>query len=435
VGGRVVGRVRGCGGVPRAAGRARLAGHTATLSLLVACGIAVDAGAQERLTQLSLDEAVSLAARANPTIRAKEFEYQSVAANEITASLRPNPTATFLAEQFAGASTASQTQYTVTVGQPIELGGKRLRRVESARAATRVTGYELEDVRRQIVFLVKKSFTDALVARDTLALAEDNLRTLDELERIQRVRAEKGDISELELLRIEVQRYAFERDAADARQALTAAKIAVRAGAGEDRIAPDFTVVGDLDWKDVALDSAELYRRALANRPDLRAAEAAQRKATSDVRLARANAWWDVTPQIEYQRIGPDNTIGFGVSVPVRVFDRNQGEIARTEAETKRARAARDVVAVQALSEVDTSVSALRTERLKLTALSTTYLPKARKARDTVEYAYRRGAVSLLDFLDAQRTYRETAVEYARALGNYRTALYQLETAIGGSVE
>jgi outer membrane protein, heavy metal efflux system len=168
---------------------------------VVAC-LAVNAccaplSAQERMTQLSLTEAVSLASRANPTIRAKEFEYQSVAANEITAGLRPNPTANFLAEQFAGASTASQTQYTVSLGQPIELGGKRQRRVESARAATRVTGYELEDVRRQIVFLVKKSFTDAQVARDTLALAEANLRTLDELERIQRVRAEKGDISEL----------------------------------------------------------------------------------------------------------------------------------------------------------------------------------------------------------------------------------------------
>src|SRR5262245_2588273 len=143
--------------------------------------------AQERLTQLSLTEAVSLAAQGNPTLRAKQFEYQSVADTEITAGLRPHPTANFLDEQFAGDSTGSQATYTVSVGQPIELCGKRQRRVESARAATRVTGYELDDVRRQIVFIVKKSFTDALVARDTLALAEDNLRTLDELERIQRV--------------------------------------------------------------------------------------------------------------------------------------------------------------------------------------------------------------------------------------------------------
>jgi cobalt-zinc-cadmium efflux system outer membrane protein len=378
---------------------------------------------------------VSLAVRVNPTVRAKEFEHQTVTANEITAGLRPNPTASFLAEQFGGASDASQTQYTVSVGQPIELGGKRQRRIDSARAAIRVSGHELDDVRRQIVFQVKKSFTDALAGREGLALAERNLRTLDELERLQRLRAERGDISELDLLRIQVQRFAFERDAADARLALKAAKIALRAAAGPDQIAENFDVVGDLVFKDVAFTQAELYRRALAKRPDLRAAEAAREKAQADVRLARANAWWDVTPQIEYQRIGPDNTIGFGISLPIRIFDRNQGEIARTRAEARRVEAARDAVAVQALSEVDTALAALRTEGEKLTALRDTYLPKAQQARDTVEYAYRRGGVSLLDYLDAQRTYRDTAAEYLRSLATYWTSLYQLEAAIGGSLE
>jgi cobalt-zinc-cadmium efflux system outer membrane protein len=400
--------------------------------VLAASGEAV---AQAPLTRVSLDEAVSLAVRVNPTVRAKEFEHQTVTANEITAGLRPNPTASFLAEQFGGASDASQTQYTVSVGQPIELGGKRQRRIDSARAAIRVSGHELDDVRRQIVFQVKKSFTDALAGREGLALAERNLRTLDELERLQRLRAERGDISELDLLRIQVQRFAFERDAADARLALKAAKIALRAAAGPDQIAENFDVVGDLVFKDVAFTQAELYRRALAKRPDLRAAEAAREKAQADVRLARANAWWDVTPQIEYQRIGPDNTIGFGISLPIRIFDRNQGEIARTRAEARRVEAARDAVAVQALSEVDTALAALRTEGEKLTALRDTYLPKAQQARDTVEYAYRRGGVSLLDYLDAQRTYRDTAAEYLRSLATYWTSLYQLEAAIGGSLE
>ena len=398
-------------------------------------GVAAGGAAQERITRLSLTEAVSLAQRQNPIVRAKEFERQAVLANEITAGLRPNPTATFLAEQFGGASDASQTQFTFSIGQPIELGGKRQRRVDSARAATRVTAYELDDVRRQVVFQVKKAFGDALVARETLGLAEENLKTLDELERIQRFRAERGDISELELLRIRVQRFAFERDAADARQALRAAKIALRAASGPDAIAEDFDVVGTLELQAVSVALADLYRRALANRPDLRAAEAARVKAQADVRLARANAWWDVTPQIEYQRIGPDNTIGFGFSLPVRLFDRNQGEIARSRAEASRVEATREAVAIQALAEVDTAAAALHTDREKLGLLRDSYLPQARRARDTVEYAYRRGAVSLLDFLDAQRTYRDTAAEYVRSLGSYWTSLYQLETAIGGSVE
>jgi cobalt-zinc-cadmium efflux system outer membrane protein len=391
-------------------------------------------GAQVPLTRLTLDDAVSLAGRTNPTIRAKEYEQRAVTAGEITAGLRPNPTANFLAEQFGGASDASQVQYTFSVGQPIELGGKRQRRLDSARAATRVTGHELDDVRRQISFLVKKSFGDALAGRESLSLAEQNLQSLDELERIQRFRAERGDISELELLRIQVQRFAFERDAADARQALKAAKIALRAFVGPEQIAEDFEVVGDLAFKDVALTQADLYRRALANRPDLRAAEAAREKAKADIRLARANAWWDVTPQVEYQRLGPDNTIGFGFSLPLRIFDRNQGEIARTRAEAGRVDAAREVVAVQALSEVDTALAALRTESGKLTVLRDTYLPKAKQARDTVEYAYRRGGASLLEYLDAQRTYRDTAAEYVRSLGSYWTSFYQLETAVGGSL-
>jgi cobalt-zinc-cadmium efflux system outer membrane protein len=391
--------------------------------------------AQERLTRLSLDEAVRLALRENPTVRAKEFERQSVGANEITAALRPNPTTSFLAEQFGGGSSASLTQYTLSIGQPIELGGKRRRRVESARAATRVTGYELADLERQTVFQVKKSFTDILVARDTLALAEENLQTLDDLERIQRFRAEKGDISELELLRIQVQRFAFVRDAADARQALSVAKIALRALASPDRLADDFDAVGELTFRDVSYQRTDLYRRVLDKRPDIRAAEAARDKARADVNLARANAWWDITPQIEYQRIGPDNTLGFGISMPLRIFDRNQGEIARTRADALRTDATRQAVAIQALAEVDTALSSLSTGRDKVTVLRDSYLPKARQARDTVEFAYRRGGVSLLDFLDAQRTYRETSLEYLRALGNYRAAVYQLEAAVGGSLE
>jgi len=409
----------------------------AAAGLAVALGLCLVAAspgiAQERLSRLTLQEAVTLAASTNPVVRAKEFEYQAIGAGEITAGLRPNPTANFLAEQFGGGS-ASQTQYTFSVGQLLELGGKRQRRLDSARAATRVTGHELDDVRRQITFQTKKAFTDALVARESLGLAEQNLRSLDELEKIQRFRAEKGDISELELMRIQVQRFSFERDAADARQALSAARIELRSAVGPDRVDPNFEVVGDLADRPVTLESTDLYRRALDNRPDLRAAEAARQKAQADARLARANAWWDVTPQVEYQRIGPDNTIGFGFSVPLRVFDRNQGEIARTRAETQRVDAVREALAVQVLTEVDTALAALRTERQKLDLLRDVYLPKARQARDTVEYAYRRGGTTLLDFLDAQRTYRDTTSEYVRSLGTYWTSYYQLETAVGGTL-
>ena len=180
----------------------------AVVCCLLLLGPVAPVTAQAPVAKLTLDEAVSLARTANPTVRAKEFEVQAVGANEITAALRPNPTATFLAEQF-GSGSVAVTQYTFNVGQPIELGGKRQRRIDSAKAATKVTGYELIDLKRQVIFQVKKSFTDILVAREAVALADQNLAALDELERVHRLRAEKGDISGLELLRIEVERFAW----------------------------------------------------------------------------------------------------------------------------------------------------------------------------------------------------------------------------------
>jgi len=397
--------------------------------LAVIVASAAPAHAQAPATPVSLDDVVALALRENPTLRAKQHEYRATRAQEITAGLRPNPTANSIVEQLGSRNV--DPQYTVNVGQPIELGGKRERRLASARAATRVTVAELEDTRRQVVAQVKKAFTDVLVGEATLGLANDSLRALDEVERLQRIRAEKGDISELELARIQLQRFAFERDAADARQAIAAARIALRAVVGPPALPEDFALSGDLGFRDTPLDATALRRRALDTRPDLRAAEAARVRARADRELARANAWWDVTPQLEYQRIGSDNTFGVGLSVPLRIFDRNQGEIARTRAEVDRADALREAAAVQVLADVDAALSQLAVQRDKVLLLRDTYLPKAQRARDTVEFAYRRGGMSLLDFLDAQRTYRETALEHLRTLGAYWAAVYQLEAAVG----
>jgi len=218
--------------------------------LMVAAPVAA-AHAQDAPPRLTLDDVVALAVRENRTLRAKQFEYQATRAGEITAGLRPNPTAFYSAEQLgASRNTDAIPQHTVIVGQPIELAGKRGRRLDSARAAIRVSERELADVRRQVIAQVKKAFTDVLVAQATLALAQENLRALDEVERIQRFRAERGDISELELTRIQVQRFAFERDAADARQAIEAAKITLRALAAPEALPAGFDVVGDVDFRD-----------------------------------------------------------------------------------------------------------------------------------------------------------------------------------------
>ena len=394
--------------------------------------------AQDRITSLSLDEAVALATRENFTLRAAQFEYQATRANEVTAGLIPNPSFSYLGEQLNEPANStgggSGQQYTVTIGQTVETGGKRQRRLDSARAATLVAGHTLTGVERQVLFQVKKSFTDVLTGKAALELAEQNLRTIGEIEQIQSVRAAKGALSELELLRIQVQQYTFQRDAADARQAVQAAKNALRTVAGPDRIADEYDVVGKLDFRDFNFNRPDLYSLARANRPDIRVAEAAREKAQADINLAKANAWWDLTPLLEYKRDGKFNTVGAGLSFPLRVFDRNQGEILRTSSEARSVEATYQGTVAQALSEIDTALAAMLTERQKVATLRENYLPKAQKARDVVEFAYRRGGISLLDFLDAERTFRETSLEYLRSLGNYWTTLYQLELAVGSSL-
>ena len=151
--------------------------------------------AQPPVSQLTLEKAVTLATRRNPSVRAKEFERQATAAQEITAALRPNPTVSVSAEQLA--SQPVEPQYTVAVEQTIEAGGKRQRRIQSARAATRVVDFEVDDTRRQVATQVKKSFTDALLAQALPALAKQNLQTIDEVARLQRLRVEKGDLAQL----------------------------------------------------------------------------------------------------------------------------------------------------------------------------------------------------------------------------------------------
>jgi cobalt-zinc-cadmium efflux system outer membrane protein len=410
-----------------------LSRSTTGILLLATLSVWAVSSVSEARTQLTLPDAVELALRKNPLLRAKQQEHDATRAGETTAGLRPNPTASYSAEQLG--SPAVEPQHTVALSQTIETGGKRGRRIESARAATRVSEFELADVRRQVIAQVKRAFTDALTAEATVRLASDNLQSIDELERLSRLRAEKGEIAELELLRIQTQRFAFERDLADARQAVQVGKVALRTTMGPDAIARDFDVAGELAFRDVPLDGDRLLQQSLERRPDVRAAEAGREKARADVNLARANAWWDFAPQVQYQRIGPDNTFGVGISVPLRVFDRNQGEIERTQAGVQRADHLRDAAINQVRSEVESALASVLTEREKVRRLGDLYLPRAERVRATVDFAYRRGGLSVLDLLDAQRTYRETALEHVRALGNYWNAVYQLEAAVGESLE
>ena len=321
-------------------------------------------------------------------MRAKEAEVKSSKAAETTAALIPNPTGSFAAEQFGSSNV--DTQYTVAIGQPIELGGKRQRRIDAAQAATRVTGYQLLDVRRQTILSVKTAFNNALVARAALALAEEAYReTLDETERLQHLRVSKGDLAPLELTRIQVQRFAFERDAADARAALETAKTALRTATGSDGLAANFEVDGTLVFRDVVL----ARRRRSSKRSPAGPISGGGNGPTPSEGGPRARArqclvGHHTADRVSAHRTGQHDRLRRRC-LPLRIFDRNQGEIARTRSEIERVAAVRRTTELQVLNDVNIDFTVYHTQRTRVLMLRDTYLPKAQNARDTVEYAYR----------------------------------------------
>jgi cobalt-zinc-cadmium efflux system outer membrane protein len=383
------------------------------------------------LMRLSLAAALELAARDNPTLRAKGYELSATRANETTAATSPNPSFSY----GRGGFNTPRISDSVSIGTTVELGDKRERRIDSARAATRQTSYELADVQRQVMFQVKAAYTGVLQAKAVLQFTQSNLGALDEVTRLQQARFQRGDISGLELNRIRSDRFQSETDAADAQLNVQNARITLRSLVSPDRIPEQFDVIGELTYRSVRVDRQKLYDQAVLNRPDLQSLEAARQKAEADIRLARANAQFDVSPIANWNRDGlGTQTWGLGLSVPLQLFDRNQGEIARTRADAERVFANLQAAAVQVQDDLAGALALLDNAERKLAILRDTYLPLATETRDQVRAAYLRGAQSLLEFLDAERVFRQTTINHINALAAYETAIYQLEAAVGGQL-
>jgi cobalt-zinc-cadmium efflux system outer membrane protein len=384
---------------------------------------------------LTLEEALKLALANNLVLKAKERELNAVQANEITAGLIPNPTLSpSMSNGFA--RNIGPPQYQVVLSQPLELWNKRQRRVESAEAGTRITGFDLEDQRRLLTLQVKQSFTAILAAKQAAEQTRSNLKALDDVERLQRLRVDKGDLSELDLLRIQQQRFQFESDAADAQQALILAQVNLRQTVGHDLIPEAFDVSGGFALMEVRARPEDLYRQAAERRADLKVAEAQLDKAHADNRLAQAYAVPNFAPSVGYCWADNNSCYGFtvGFSLDLPLFNRNQGEIQRTARDAERVGALTSFAQMQIRSDVDTALTQLENARIKLQSLRDIYYPKAKEIRARVELAYRRGAANLLDFLDAERTYRTATLAYINSQGNYDVAVYQLEAAIGGPI-
>ncbi|MDQ2947332.1 MAG: TolC family protein [Acidobacteriota bacterium] len=409
----------------------------ALVPLLIPAMFAGMAYAQQALTWEQIRERFRVN---NPNLMASRVSIEEAKANEITAGLRPNPELGIVLDQFhvfdLGQFRPFDTaQWTPTVSQLFERRHKRQLRVESARLATSGASTDQLDLERQLTFNLRDAFNRVLQAKSLLEVSEDNMKYYDELIRVNRERFQAGDIARTDLDRIELQRAQFETDLANARVNLRTAKIDMLALLNDRQQAVDsLDITGEFAFKETILIPTELHQIALDARPDLRSAATAIQKARADNRLAWANGSADPILGLEYQRTQPDNTMGVTLQIPLRIFDRNQGEKQRTSLEIRRTEKLREGFVTTAFHDIDSSYTSLDSTRAILRSYRDRYIPQAERVRETVSFAYKNGGASLLDFLDAQKSYRDTQLAYRNLIGGYLMAVNQLNLAVGQEV-
>jgi cobalt-zinc-cadmium efflux system outer membrane protein len=388
--------------------------------------------------RITLDRAIDLAIAHNHALKATQTQIQQSQAQEVTAALRPNPNLTvdslFIPvepQNFNTAIIANVTEFDAGVSYLFERGGKRHRRIDAAREATAQTRYQVSDAERGLIFNTAQQFITVQLAESNLDLANQDLASFQQTVDIAKAQYQAGEISEGDLLKITVQLLQFQTDVSAAKVAKAQALASLREFLGYDAVPANYDVEGDLTYQPLRLNRDDLQLKALNNRPDLLAAREGVRASGSQYALAKANGKVDVTGALTYSHLSDQNTLGVTVSLPLPIFDKNQGEIARTRyamtAAQETANAASDTV----LTDVNSAYEAFSGNQEVVDLYTGGYLKQSKDSRDISEYAYHRGAASLLDFLDAERSYRATQLAYRQALANYLIAFEQLKEAVG----
>jgi cobalt-zinc-cadmium efflux system outer membrane protein len=382
----------------------------------------------------------------NPTLKADALNVQEMRAQEITAFLRPNPQFTLLED---GTSIASHNgvyqPFKGTYVQPSvsylhERKDKRELRLESAREGTQIAASQHDDLTRTLLFNLRSQFVATLQAKAVLALTREELTYYDHLIDISRLRFQKGDIAEIDFDRIELQRVQYESDLETAIVNLRQAKIVLLQLLDDKTPVETFDIKGDFDFLDQLQPVEAFQQLALDNRPDLKAAYQSVQQAYTNHRLAEANGSTDPTFSADYTRNSSNNnpnglnTLGLSVEVPLRLFDRNQGEKARTQIDIAKNQRQQDATNAQVFSDVDSSYVQVESTLHLLRPYKSHYLDEATRIRDTVTYAYQRGGASLLDLLNAQSDFRNVELAYLQLIGTYLTAASQLNLAVGREV-
>ena len=382
----------------------------------------------------------------NPRLLADKLNIDESKAQEITAYLRPNPQFTLLADgtqisrykgvwqPFAGTMTSTSVSYLHERQHQREL------RRDSAKAETLIAESSHADVERTMLFSLRSAFVSTLEAKALLQLAKDDLAYYDRVLDISTNRFHAGDIAQIDLDRLELQRVQYESDAQTAEVNLRMAKIQLLALLNDRTPIEQVDVSGPFDFSDQLMPRDEFRKIALDTRPDLEAAVETVGKAKTDHQLAIANgstdpilsAWYSHNPS--FNNPFAHETLGASIAIPLRVFDRNQGEKLRTQLDIKRNERLRDAAEASVLSDVDSAYATLNSTLILLKPYKAKYLQQSVRVRDTVTFSYQNGGASLLDFLNAQSEYRAVQVNYMNLVGSYLAAADQLNLAVGREV-
>jgi cobalt-zinc-cadmium efflux system outer membrane protein len=408
-------------------------------SLFLISLMAVSAQAQTQAqAALTWEQVKQQFISANPTLMAGQINIDESKAEEITAYLRPNPNFTISTDQIqpipAGAPYRPFTYAfpSVIFDYLHERQHKRELRLQSQKDATAIAVSQQADQERNLLFNLRAAFVQTLQAKAQLALSIENRDYFDKEYVISQQRYQAGDMAQMDLQRIHLQRVQYEQDYETSLVNLRTAKITMLMLLNARTPIDRFDVTGRFDFDDNLSPLEQFHDIALAERPDLRAAMQAVDKAETDHKLAVANGSTDPTFSVDFGR-NPPITIyfGVGINIPLRIFDRNQGEKLRTEIDIRHAERLKDATQAQVFSDVDSAYFTLLSVLNQLKPYKSTYLQEAADVRDKVSFAYQRGGAALVDFLDAQRDYRAVQQGYLVLIGSYLTAAGQLNMAVG----
>jgi outer membrane protein, heavy metal efflux system len=407
----------------------------AAISILLLVGTSV----AQTTTLISLDQAIDLALEHNHAIKATRTLILQNQAQEITANLRPNPTLgvdsqfipIFSPQDFSADNLNQTQQFDLGIGYLFERGHKRQRRLQAARDQTAVTRAQVADAERTLAFNVGQQFVSVLLAESTLQFALKDFQSFQQTVEISEAQFKAGYIGEGDYLKIKLQLLQFQTDVSSARLAKIQALVGLRELLGYNAVPADYDVIGDLAYQPLKANMEDLQARALRDRPDFRAAELGITAAQSQIRLAKANAKVDVNGTFDFTHVSGENTVSIFANFELPFFNRNQGEIARTGYALTQAQEQQQAASDTVLSDVSIAYEAVRSNDEVVQLYTSGYLKQAQDSLEISEYAYKRGAASLLDFLDAERSNRSVQLAYRQALASYMTALEQLKEAVG----